>query len=116
MIQLNGKQIIAIVGAIISVLMVSSAQLTDLLGPGWAKYIVTIAGLLNMTLQSVSVALSSQGSLVRDVAAMPGIESIKVNSQANSTLASVAVDPAQTKVGATSPDVRATLQTIVKGE
>lgn len=109
MFGLNGKQLLAISGAIISVLMVSSAQLTDLIGPGWAKYIVTIAGLLNMILQSVTVALSTQTSLVRDVASMPGIDRISVNAQANSTLASVAIDPGQSKVGATSADVRTVL-------
>ena len=109
MMNLNGKQILAIIGAVISVLMVSSAQLTDLLGAGWAKYIVTIAGLINMILQSVTVALSTQTSLVRDVSAMPGVERITVNAAASPALASVAIDPAQQKVGATTPDVRTVL-------
>ena len=109
MFNLNGKQIIAIVGAVVSVLMVSTAQLTDLLGPSVAKTIVTIAGLFNMLLQSVTVALTTQTAQVKDVAAMPGVERITVNAQANSTLAAVATDPAQTNVGATTPDVRATL-------
>lgn len=99
---LNGKQIIAIVGAVISVLMVSSAQLTDLLGPGPAKYIVTIAGLVNMLLQAVTVALTSQGSTIRDVAAMQGVEKISVNAQANQTLSALAVDPTQNKIAPTT--------------
>lgn len=111
MFNLNGKQIISIIGAIISVLMVSSAQLTDLLGAGWAKYIVTIAGLVNMILQSVTVALTTQSAQVRDVASMPGVERISINASANSTLASVAIDPTQTKIGATTPDVRTVLTT-----
>jgi hypothetical protein len=109
MLNLNGKQIIAIVGAVISVLMVSSAQLTDLLGPGVAKTIVTIAGLTNMILQSVTVALSTQTAQVKDVAAMPGIEKISVNSSASSALATLAVDPAQSKVSAT-PSSEAAVQ------
>ena len=59
--------------------MVSSAQLTDLLGPGTAKTIVTVSGLVNMLLQSVTVALSTQTAQVRDVAAMAGVEKISVN-------------------------------------
>ncbi len=98
MLRLNGKQIIQIIGVIISVLMVSSAQLTDLLGPGIAKTIVTISGLANMILQGITVALTTQSAQVRDVAAMPGIESIKVNSSASSALATLAVDPTQAKV------------------
>lgn len=101
MIQLNGKQIISIIGAVISVLMVSSAQLTDLLGPGIAKTIVTVAGLTNMLLQSITVALTSQGSTVKDVAAMQGVEKISVNAQANQTLSQIAMDPNQDKVAPT---------------
>ena len=55
------------------------------------------------------------GGMVRDVAAMPGVESIKINSQANQTLASVAVDPEQPKVGATTPQTRDILQDTAKG-
>lgn len=101
MLNLNGKQIISIVGAVISVLMVSSAQLTDLLGAGWAKYIVTIAGLVNMVLQSVTVALTTQTSQVKDVLAMPGVERLTVNGQANSTLSAIAVDPTINKIAPT---------------
>lgn len=100
-VDLNGKQIISIIGAVISVLMVSSAQLTDLLGPGVAKTIVTVAGLTNMILQSVTVAITSQGSTVKDVLSMQGVERISVNGQANSTLATIAVDPTQNKIAPT---------------
>jgi hypothetical protein len=110
MLNLNGKQIIAIVGAVVSVLMVSTAQLTDLLGPTMAKTIVTVAGLLNMLLQSITVALSTQTAQIKDVAAMPGVERISMNAQASPAAAAVAIDPNQTKVGATSPEVRAVLQ------
>jgi len=113
--NLNAKQIIAIIGAVVSVLMVSTAQLTDLLGAGTAKTIVTIAGLLNMLLQSVTVALTTQTAQIKDVTAMPGVQRITVNDQANPTLAAMATDPASPKVGATSPEVRTTLQEIAKG-
>jgi hypothetical protein len=107
--NINGKQIIAIVGAVISVLMISSAQLTDLLGAGVAKTIVTVAGLTNMILQSVTVALSTQTAQVRDVAAMAGVEKISVNAAASSALATLAVDPAQAKVSPT-PSSEAAVQ------
>lgn len=102
--QLNGKQIIAIVGAVISVLMVSSAQLTDLLGPGVAKTIVTVAGLTNMILQSVTVALSTQTAQVRDVLAMPGVQRMDVNASASPALATLAVDPTVNKIAPTQAD------------
>ena len=106
MLNLNGKQILAVVGAVMSVLMISSANLTDLLGSGPAKTIVTVAGLINMILQSVTVALSTQTQQIKDVAAMPGVERVSVNASASKDLAAAAVDPAQSKVGATTPDVR----------
>lgn len=114
MINLNGKQIIAIVGAVVSVLMVSTAQLTDLLGPGLAKTITTVAGLLNMLLQSITVALTSQGSTLRDVAAMPGVEKVLLNGQANSTAATLAVDPMQDKIEA-APGAHAAVEQASKG-
>lgn len=109
--NLNGKQIISIVGAVISVLMVSSAQLTDLLGPGMAKTIVTVAGLTNMILQSVTVAITSQGSTVKDVLAMRGVEKIDVNSQANATLATIAVDKNQDRIAPTPAALQAVTAT-----
>lgn len=99
--NINGKQIIQIVGVVISVLMVSTAQLTDLIGPVWAKYIVTIASLVNMILQGTTVVLTTQSAQIKDVAAMPGVEKITVNAQASSALATLAVDPAQDKVAPT---------------
>jgi hypothetical protein len=114
MFNINGKQAIAIVGAIVSVLMVSTAQLTDLLGAGTAKTIVTVAGLLNMLLQSVTVALSTQTAQVNSVAAMPGVTRIAVNEQASPALAQVATDPAQQKVGPSTPDLKPALVTIAK--
>lgn len=109
MLNLNGKQIIQIIGVVISVAMVSSAQLTDLIGPVWAKYIVTIAGLINMVLQGLSVNLTTQTNQIKDVAAMPGIEKISVNSAASSALATLAVDPQQSKVAPT-PSAEAAVQ------
>lgn len=112
--NLNGKQIIQIVGVVISVAMVSSAQLTDLLGPTIAKTIVTVAGLLNMTLQGITVALSTQSAQIKDVAAMPGIERITVNASASPALAQVATDPDQKKVGAT-PEAKAAVIATANG-
>lgn len=101
MLNLNGKQIIQIVGVIISVAMVSSAQLTDLLGPTIAKTIVTVAGLLNMTLQGITVALSTQTAQVKDVLAMPGVEKLTVNAQATQALSAIAIDPTVDKIAPT---------------
>lgn len=99
--NLNGKQWIQIAGVVISVLMVSSAQLTELLGAGVAKTIVTVAGLANMLLQGITVALTTQTAQVKDVLAMPGVEKLEVNAQASKALATVAIDPTVDKIAPT---------------
>lgn len=101
--NLNGKQIISIIGAVLGVLMISTTQLTDLFGAGVAKTLVSIAGLVNTILSSVMAVLTSQGSTVKDVLAMPGVEKININADANKTLASLAIDPAINKISPT-PD------------
>ena len=101
--NLNGKQIISIIGAVLGVLMISTTQLTDLFGAGVAKTLVSIAGLVNTILSSVMAVLTSQGSTVKDVLAMPGVEKININADANKTLASLAIDPAVNKISPT-PD------------
>lgn len=99
--NLNGKQIISIVGAILSVLMISTSQLTDLFGAGTAKTVVSVAGLGNLILQSIMSVITSQGGTVRDVLSMPGIEKISVNGEANKTLANIAVDQKVDKIAPT---------------
>lgn len=113
--NLNIKQILAILTATLAVLMVSTSQLTDLFGPTVTKSITAGAGLVNMILSSWLAVLSSQGSTVREVAAMPGVEKIQINAQASQTLASVATDPNQPKVGAT-PEARAEVKAIAVGD
>lgn len=109
--DLTGKQWIAIAAAVLSVLMISTAQLTDLFGATTAKSIVSVAGLVNMILNSVMAAITGQGSLIRDVAAMPGVSKIDVNAQANQTLAQIALDPKVDKVGATPQDIQSVINT-----
>lgn len=98
--NLTGKQILAIVIAVLGVLMASTAQLNELLGPTLAKVISTTAGLTNSVLASILAVLASQGNLVTDVQSMPGVEKITVNARANTTLASLAVDPNNAKISA----------------
>ncbi len=97
-INLTPGQIFAIILAVLGVLGASTAQLTDLLGATEAKVIVTISSLLSSILSTILAVITGQGSQIAAVQAMPGIEKITVNAQANSTLASLAVDPANDKI------------------
>ena len=108
--NINLKQVLSIVLAVLGVLMVSTTQLTDLFGPTLAKTIVTIAGLVNSLLASIMAVISSQSGLLKDVQAMPGVDKIVVNAQANQTLSQIAVDPLS-KVEATTGAAAAVAKT-----
>lgn len=67
---LNFKQILSIVMVVLGVLMASTAQLTDLFGPGTTKAIVGIAGMLNSTLAGILAIFNSQSNTIKDVVNM----------------------------------------------
>ena len=113
--NLTGKQILGIIAAVLSALVASTAQLTDIFGPTTAKAVISAASIGSTILNSILVGISGQSSLVKDVAAMPGVDSIKVNSDANSTLAALAMDPLQDKVAPKPSDADDVLAT-AKGE
>lgn len=105
--NLNGKQIALIIGAIVSVLMVGGPQLTDLFGSVIAKNVVSGAGLINLMINAIMVALTgniSQDQQVRQVLAMPGIEPLQVNRKATPELAALAVDPTVSKIAPKASD------------
>lgn len=96
--NITGKQWLQISGVFLSVVVASTANLTDLFGSGNAKLIVSAASLLNAFIQGVSVVLMSQGNIVKEVSLMPGVDPLKINAQANPTVAGLALDPAQAKI------------------
>ena len=113
--NLTSKQLFQIVSGVIGGLITGAAMLQTLFGQTLTIQIVAGLGICNIILSSVGTALSGQAGLVRDVAAMPGVEHIAVNDQASPALASVAVDPQQLKVGGTSSTIQATLLQTAKG-
>lgn len=96
--NLTTGQWLGIVLAILGVLAASTAQLNELFGPAVAKTIGTIANLTMSIMSAVLVVLTGQSAQVQAVQAMPGVEKIVVNENANQTLASMAVDPQQKKI------------------
>ena len=113
--NLNGKQIISIIAAVVSALMLATTQLTDIFGASTAKLIVSTAALANMILNSIIAAITGQATMIRDVAAMPGVEKISVNANANQTLAAAAIDPVQDKVAPVLNDLESVTAT-AKGQ
>ena len=79
----------------------STAQLTDLMGAHWAHIIVSVCSLGNSVLGGIVTMFSGQGTQIQNVKAMPGIEKIDVNAQANPVLAKIAMDPNEDKISPT---------------
>lgn len=113
--NLTPLQMIGIILAVNGALTGATAQLTDLFGPLVAKDIVSVASLGSAILGGIITAISGQASQIRNVAAMPGVERVSINAQANPNVASVAVDPDQPKVGAATPEARTILTATAKG-
>ena len=101
---LNLKQILGILIVIFSVLAISGASLAEVVGPTAAKSISALANILNAIMGGVFTVITGQTAMVKDVAAMPGVERIQVNASASQALAQVAFDPNQDKVEATDQD------------
>ena len=99
--SLTRNQWFLICGTILSAIVTSTAYFTDMFGPTAAKEIVGTAGFLNMILNGIGVAFSGQGQTIKDVLAMPGVDSMTVNRDANQTLASIAMDKTQDKIAPT---------------
>ena len=113
--NLTPAQIIGGAISTLGVLAGATSQMTILFGQTAATDVATVCTLASAILGGWIVAITGQAAQIRAVAAMPGVERVAINEQANSVAAKLATDPDQPKVGATTPDVRAALQTIAKG-
>lgn len=109
--NLNGKQFLAIGVALLGVLGASTAQLDIIVGPAITKVVVAIDTLLMSGMSAVLAVLTGQSNIVKDVQAMPGVEKITINAQANPTLATLAVDPKNDKIEPTPQAATAVAKT-----
>jgi hypothetical protein len=110
------KQWFQIVSGINGSLITGAALLQTLFGQALTIQIVAGLGIFGIILNSVGAAVSgadSPGTQIKSVAALPGVDRVLVDATAINGVAAAALDPAQPKIGAISPDVRATL--IAKG-
>lgn len=99
--NLTNKQILGLMLVICGALAGGGAQLTDIVGPNVTKGIVAFAGLMTTILGGVVTMISGQGSQIKDVLNMPGVEKLSVNSNAGQTLAVMAVNPDMDKIAPT---------------
>lgn len=89
--------------------------LNSIMTPTEALIGTVLLGFTSACLGVVGTVISGQGSQIKAVAAMPGVESIKVNANANQALAQVAMDPTVNKIGPT-PGAADAVEKTAKGE
>ncbi len=101
---MNTSQKLSLTIGILGFVATGGTQLTDIFSPFGSiaplivKEIVSLSGFISGVLGIVLTFTTGQSSQVRAVQDMPGVEKIVVNSKANQTLASMAVDPNQPKI------------------
>lgn len=110
--NLTPAQWLAMAIGMLGVLAAGTAQL-DMMGltTAAAKAVSAGCALASAMLAVPLSIITGQSNVVKQVQAMPGIEKLVVNSQANPTLAGLAIDPAQDKIEAApgaAPALRAT--------
>lgn len=113
--NITRNQWLQIFAVILGANVAASSLWTQLFGQNVAAIIISFLGLGNTILAGVTYVLTGQGQTVRDVLAMPGVNEVAVNSQANKTLATIAIDPTQHKIKPTTADAMY-VDKIAKGE
>lgn len=112
---MNWKLILNILSSINGGLITGAALFNPLVGQDIALKMISVLGICQIIVSAINSNLTTQTNLVASVAAMPGVSKISVNEQANATLAQIATDPAQAKVGAVDASAREALKEIAKG-
>lgn len=108
------SQKLAIATGIVGAATAAFGALGQVMTPTETLVGTVIFGFISASLGTINTVVSSQGSQIRAVAALPGVDRVVVNATATNGIAAAAVDPAQPKIGASSPEARAVLQDTVK--
>lgn len=112
--NITALQWIGIVLIVNGVLTGSVNEMTDLLGAVWAKHIVSLCVMGSGICGGLITMFGGQGAMIKNVAAMPGVERITVNGNANQTLAQAASIDGVSKVYPV-PQATDTVSRIAKG-
>ncbi len=109
---LTSKQWFQIVSGINGGLITGAALLQTLFGQDTTLKIVAVLGIIGIIINSIGTALSgadSPATQIKNTAALPGVQEIRVNASATNGVAAAALDPQQPKIGAINPETRAVL-------
>jgi len=116
---MNWKLILSILSSINGGLITGAALFNPLIGQSASLKVISVLGICQIIVSSINSNLSTLVNTVKSVAAVTGDDGkpairVGVNSNAGPALATVALDPAQQNVGATTPEVREALKEVVK--
>ncbi len=109
--NLTLNQKLSLVALLLSLLASGGTTLTEIFGSGLAAKIAAGASFFASFVNGATLILTSQNNVVKEVAAMPGVEKVQVNAQANQVLAASALDPNVNKVSATSEAIPTVIET-----
>lgn len=109
--NLTPVQLMALILVVLGAITGGTSQLTDIFGPLTTKILVSSASLFTSIISGFVLVLTGQSSMLKSVQSMPGVDKIVVNASANSTLATLAVDPNQDKIEASPQAQQAVAQT-----
>lgn len=101
MMRLTLQQQLTISAGVVGAATSAFGALNSIMTPTEALIGTVLLGFTSACLGVIGTVVSGIGSQISNVAALPGVERISVNASANDTLATLAVDPAQRKIGAT---------------
>src|SRR4051812_47098525 len=96
--SITRNQWIAIIILALGLISGATGQMTDIFGAGLAKSIASSASFLSSFAAGIQVILGGQAQQVKDVRSMDGVQNIEVNDRANPVLATLAVDPLESKI------------------
>jgi hypothetical protein len=97
--QLNGKQIVLMILAMLGFVAAGANQLDPIIGVTAAKAVASIAAFVGGLMSAAMTPLLSNDRTVRDASNTTGVEPIRINEQASQSLAALAVDPSITNIG-----------------
>ena len=91
-------------------------EMTDLFGTVWAHHVLSLCTIGSAVCGGLIMTFGGPGAMVKTVAAMPGVDTITVNANANQALAQIAVSnaPDSVKVEA-APTAVARIAATAKG-
>lgn len=115
MLPTSPVQWLALILVVLGAITGGTAQLTDIVGPNLTKILVAVASLGTSVISGFVMVLTGQSNVVKSVQQMPGVEKIVVNANANTALATLAVDPSEAKIVVAPGATEAVQQTAAKG-